>query len=106
MVEDTGQIREAIEATRADIAETMEALGQKADVKTRLSHGVKEKADEVKTQVTASAEQFRARLSSLDGAAPDSRPASALPAIPAPVAVAAGIAMMFLLVMARRRHRS
>lgn len=92
MVEDTSQIRQAIEATRADIAETMEALGQKADVKTRLTHGLKEKAEEVRTQVSASADQVRSGERWPDPAAR--------------VALAAGLTMMFLLVMVRRRHRS
>jgi Protein of unknown function (DUF3618) len=33
MAEDLGQIREAIEQTRADIGETVQAIAQKADVK-------------------------------------------------------------------------
>jgi hypothetical protein len=91
VVEDTGQIRQAIEATRADIAETMEALGQKADVKTRVTHGLKEKAEEVRAQVSASADQVRSGERWPDPAAR--------------VALAAGLAMMFLVVMVRRRHR-
>jgi hypothetical protein len=45
MAQDTGQIREAIDETRAEIAETIEALGHKADVKARLNQAAIDKRD-------------------------------------------------------------
>jgi hypothetical protein len=37
MVEDAGQIREAIEQTRDDIGHTLQAIGYQVDVKARTS---------------------------------------------------------------------
>jgi hypothetical protein len=42
MAEEPSQIREEIERTRAEMAETVQALGEKADVKARLRQKVQE----------------------------------------------------------------
>ena len=42
MDQEPDQIRQAIEDTREDLADTIEALGQKADVKGRVAEKVKE----------------------------------------------------------------
>ncbi len=125
MAEDTSQIREAIEETRSDIAVTIEALGQKADVKGRLTEEVKEKAAEIKTTARSSAEELKARLTSAQEQALSALPESAYPAADAAVArirdtasavsadpsrsrrvaVAAGVLAMLMLVRRRRRRR-
>jgi hypothetical protein len=48
MGQDTGQIREEIEATRTRMADTVEALGYKADVPSRLS----DKVGNVRAKIT------------------------------------------------------
>lgn len=65
MAEDTGAIRQAIERTRGDIAETMEALGHKADVKSRLSEGLKEQVHRLAAQGSVPATQAFDRLQAL-----------------------------------------
>jgi polyhydroxyalkanoate synthesis regulator phasin len=49
---DPSEIREEIEQTRGDMGETVEALGHKTDVKTRVKEGVADKRDRVKERIT------------------------------------------------------
>jgi gas vesicle protein len=51
MGEDPSEIREEIEDTRARMGETVEALGYKADVKTRTKEKVSDKVEAVKSKV-------------------------------------------------------
>jgi ElaB/YqjD/DUF883 family membrane-anchored ribosome-binding protein len=51
MGQDPSEIREEIEDTRARMGETVEALGYKADVKTRTKEKVSEKVEAVKSKV-------------------------------------------------------
>ena len=126
MAEDTSQIREAIEETRSEIAETMEALGQKADVKSRLSEQVKEKTEELKTTAIASAEQVKAKLESVQDQALAALPESAYPAADTAVskaraaaasvsgdpsrqrtvAIGAGVLLLLMILRRRRRHKA
>ncbi len=48
MAEDPGQIREAIEQTRAGIGETVQAIGDKADVKGRAAQKAAARRDQLK----------------------------------------------------------
>jgi hypothetical protein len=48
------EIREQIEQTRGDMGETVEALGYKADVKTRAKDNIADKRDRLKEQITGS----------------------------------------------------
>ena len=52
MGKDPSEIREEIEQTRGDMGETVEALGHKADVKTRVKESVADKRDRLKERVT------------------------------------------------------
>ena len=52
MGKDPSEIREEIEQTRGDMGETVEALGHKADVKTRVKESVADKRDRVKERIT------------------------------------------------------
>ena len=52
MGKDPGEIREEIEQTRGEMGETVEALGQKADVKTRAKEKITGKRDELKGRLT------------------------------------------------------
>lgn len=123
MAEDPGQIREAIEETRAEIAETMEALGQKADVKGRVTEQVKEKTEELRSTAAASAEQVRARLTAVQEQARAALPDSAYPAADAAAAktreavasvssdpsrqkaIAIGVGVFLLWMLIRRRRK-
>jgi DNA-binding ferritin-like protein len=51
MGEDPREIREEIEGTRERMGETIEAIGYKADVKTRTKEKVSEKVEAVKSKV-------------------------------------------------------
>ncbi len=55
MAEDPGAIREAIATTRAEMAETIEALGRKADVKARVNEKVTVTADHAKEALSDAA---------------------------------------------------
>lgn len=111
MAEDASQIREAIEETRTEIAQTMEALGHKADIKGRLSEQVKEKAEEIKTTAAESAEQVLAKIESVQGHARAAIPESAYPAKVAESlagdgrrkAVGAAAVILLVVLLARRR---
>lgn len=115
MAEDSGEIRAAIEETRSELAETVQALGEKADVKGRIGGAVNEKTAELK-----------ARAATLQESALDAIPDSARPKADAAVdsarraantvasdptkkravAIAAGAVLFIMLLRRRRRHRS
>jgi gas vesicle protein len=52
MGQDPSEIREQIEHTRADMGETVEALGYKADVKTRTKDNIADKRDRLRERIT------------------------------------------------------
>jgi gas vesicle protein len=52
MGKEPGQIREEIEQTRTDMGDTVDALGYKADVKTRAKDNVADKRDRLKERIT------------------------------------------------------
>jgi hypothetical protein len=54
MGQDPSEIREQIEQTRGEMGDTVEALGYKADVKTRAKDSVVEKRDRLKERITGS----------------------------------------------------
>jgi hypothetical protein len=49
-----GEIREEIEQTRSEMGETVDALGYKADVKTRAKDNISDKRDRLKERITGS----------------------------------------------------
>jgi ElaB/YqjD/DUF883 family membrane-anchored ribosome-binding protein len=52
MGKEPGQIREEIEQTRTEMGDTVQALGYKADVKTRAKESVADKRDRMKAKIT------------------------------------------------------
>lgn len=113
MVEDPDAIREAIDETRSDMAETIDALGQKADVKARTANKVDETKEQVKAKATelgqragqAVPEQARPAVASAVDQAKSATTKAAVTAQQRPaVAAAIGAGALFLLVV-RRRHR-
>ena len=93
MAEDPGEIREAITRTRADIAATMQELGDKADVKARVSGAVNEKAAAVNDKAVEWKDQAAA-----------SQIASEPPGLAAMAAIA-GVTVAVMLVWSRLRRR-
>lgn len=57
MAESPDAIREAIAETRQDLADTIEALGHKADVKSRLADKVHEATDSAGAHVRSTAHE-------------------------------------------------
>src|SRR3954447_10551611 len=55
MGQDPSEIREQIEHTRTDMGETVEALGYKADVKTRAKDNITDKRDRLKERISGTA---------------------------------------------------
>ncbi len=55
MGQDPDAIREEIEQTRAEMSETVEAVGDKADVPSRAKEAVSDKVENVKSKVTDTA---------------------------------------------------
>ena len=51
MGKEPGEIREEIEETRGQMGETVEALGYKADVKTRAKDSLAGKRDQLKERI-------------------------------------------------------
>jgi methyl-accepting chemotaxis protein len=69
MAQDASEIREAIEQTRDDIGETLQAIGQKTDVKARAAEkvaatrdSVKESTAEVKAKVSDVAQHLAQKV--------------------------------------------
>jgi len=95
--QEPGEIREAIEQTRAQIGGTIEAIADKADVKARASD-----------KVTEQREKLRATSSELRSKAVDAthqiRRRSPLPAWPTFILLA-GATSLLLAFIARSRHR-
>jgi gas vesicle protein len=52
MGKEPSEIREEIEQTRTDMGDTVEALGYKADVKTRAKDNIADKRDRLKERIT------------------------------------------------------
>jgi ElaB/YqjD/DUF883 family membrane-anchored ribosome-binding protein len=63
MGQDPDAIRQDIEQTRADMSETVEAVGYKADVPSRAKEAVSEKVDNVKSKVSDTAARAREAVS-------------------------------------------
>jgi gas vesicle protein len=55
MGKEPSEIREEIEQTRTDMGDTVEALGYKADVKTRAKDNIADKRDRLKERITGTA---------------------------------------------------
>lgn len=114
MVEDSGQIREAIEETRSDIAETVQALGEKADVKNRISETVNERTAELKARAAALQDSARNALpdsaqpradAAIDSARRAANTVTSDPTKKRAAAIVAG-AVLVLMVVRRRRRRN
>jgi Protein of unknown function (DUF3618) len=120
VAEDAAQIREAIDQTRGDIGETLQAIGQKADLKARGSGTVAAARQAVKG-ATAGA---RAKLSEVAGRPGPPTSGAAQPAAPGPaqwptpaappargtwrrqqLAISIGLATAALVLWARRGRR-
>lgn len=103
---DTNDIRQEIEATRADLADTVDSLSAKLDVKAQA----KAKASDVKATVTDAAAKAKQAAPppvqhSLDRAGAAIRPAVAK-ADPYRVQILAGVGLAVVVVLlARRRGR-
>jgi hypothetical protein len=59
MGQDPDAIREEVEQTRAEMSETVEAIGYKADVPSRAREKVSEKVDNVKSKVSDTASRAK-----------------------------------------------
>lgn len=100
MAEDPGAIRDAIEQTRSDMAETVAALGHKADLKGRLGKEVQSVTGGLRTEMTTRTGHLRSQLQGgrdgvLIGSGPKARE----------VAGATARAVSGLVEPARRRNR-
>jgi gas vesicle protein len=60
--EDPDRIRQQIEQTRAEMGETVDALGYKADVKTRAKESLQEKRDSAKESVMGATQSVKEKL--------------------------------------------
>lgn len=109
MAEDPSEIREAIDETRAELADTVEALGQKADVKGRAQ----DKATESKDQLLAQTEQLRSTATDIGHKVAEATPQPVRDAASGTVAharrkpapYAAGAALLLAIVATRRGRR-
>jgi ElaB/YqjD/DUF883 family membrane-anchored ribosome-binding protein len=59
VAQDAGQVREAIAQDRAEIAETVQALARKADVKARAKDTLGQKAHQAQQQLSGAAGRAR-----------------------------------------------
>ena len=62
MGEDPDRIRREIEQTRAEMSETVDALGYKADVKTRAKESIAESRDSAKESVVGATRTIKEKL--------------------------------------------
>ncbi len=59
MDQEPSDIREAIEGTRTELADTIEALGHKADFKSRVTENVKEGSENLSAKARGAAEHVQ-----------------------------------------------
>ena len=62
MGEEPDRIRAEIEQTRAEMSETVDALGYKADVKSRAKESIQEKKDSAKESIVGAGQSVKDRL--------------------------------------------
>jgi hypothetical protein len=62
MGEDPDRIRQEIEQTRAEMSETVDALGYRADVKSRAKESLQEKRDSAKESVMGATQTVKEKL--------------------------------------------
>jgi Protein of unknown function (DUF3618) len=74
MGQDPDAIRQDIEETRAEMSETVEAVGYKADVPSRAKEAVGEKVDNVKSKVSDTATRAREAVVGTANRASDATP--------------------------------
>jgi hypothetical protein len=60
--EDPDRIRREIEQTRAEMSETVDALGYKADVKSRAKESIQEKKDSAKESVVGATQSIKDKI--------------------------------------------
>jgi gas vesicle protein len=60
--EEPDRIRAEIEATRAEMSETVDALGYKADVKARAKESIQEKKDSAKESIVGATQSVKERI--------------------------------------------
>jgi gas vesicle protein len=73
MGEDPDRIRAEIERTRADMGETVDALGYKTDVKARAKDSIQDKKESVMGAASSTKERLVGAGHSVGDAAPDSQ---------------------------------
>ena len=74
MGQDPDAIRQDIEDTRAEMSETVEAVGYKADVPSRAKEAVSEKVDNVKAKVSGTATRAKEAVTGTASRAGDATP--------------------------------
>jgi len=60
--EEPDRIRAEIEATRAEMSETVDALGYKADVKSRAKESIQEKKDSAKESIVGATQNVKEKI--------------------------------------------
>ena len=74
MGQDPGAIRQDIEQTRAEMSETVEAVGYKADVPSRAKEAVSDKVENVKAKVSGTATRAKEAVTGTTDRVGDSTP--------------------------------
>ena len=74
MGQDPDAIRQDIEQTRADLGETVEAVGYKADVPSRTKDAVSDKVESVKSAVSDTATRAKEAVTGATGRVSDATP--------------------------------
>ena len=62
MGEEPDRIRAEIEQTRAEMTETVDALGYKADVKSRAKESIQEKKDSAKESIVGAGQSVKDKI--------------------------------------------
>ncbi len=107
VAEDPDSIRQAIEETREELAETVQAMGRKADLKARVAA----KADDAVVAANGAASGLAAKMPEPLRPAADTASSQVQAAVhglrrnPKPAAIAAA-ALLLLMMVRRRRRRS
>jgi hypothetical protein len=76
MGQDPDAIREEIEQTRAEMSDTVEAVGYKADVPSRAKEAVSDKVESVKSKVSDTATRAKEAVAGTASRAGDATPSS------------------------------
>lgn len=105
MVEAPSQVRDAIAQTRAEVADTIHALGEKVDATRHLAETMSGETDQMKRAAAlATSKVADVGKHALGSASSQLKATTSKQRVLVPILVAAGLALVLALLIAKRRR--